>query len=61
MGNFKKFSYNFGTSVMTFEGLLEMFESDSADKCTIKFPFPLMGVCTEGLACADPGARNPSV
>jgi hypothetical protein len=44
---------------MTFEGMGEMFEGDSADTCTGKFPLVLMGGRAEGLACADPGARTP--
>ena len=37
-----------------------MFEVDSADKCAGKLPLMLMGGRAECLACADPGARNPS-
>ena len=44
---------------MTSEGLGEMFEGDSSDKCAGKYPLTLMGGLTEGLACADPGARTP--
>ena len=44
---------------MTSEGLGEMFEGDSADTCAGKFPLVSMGGRAEGLACADPGARNP--
>ena len=44
---------------MTSEGLGEMFEGDSADKCAGKFPLVSMGGRAEGLACADPGARTP--
>ena len=44
---------------MTSEGLGEMFEGDSADTCTRKFPLMLIGGQAEGLACADPGVRNP--
>ena len=44
---------------MTSEGLGEMFEDDSADMCTGKFPIVSMGGRAEGLACADPGARTP--
>ena len=40
---------------MTSEGLGEMFEGDSADKCAGKFPLVSMGGPAEGLACADPG------
>ena len=43
---------------MTFEGLGEMFEGDSADTCAGKFPLVSMGERAEGLACADPGART---
>ena len=44
---------------MTSEGLGEMFEGDSADTCAGKFPLVSMGGRTEGLACADLGARTP--
>jgi hypothetical protein len=44
---------------MTFEGMGEMFEGDSADMCAGKFPLVSMGGRAEGLACADPGARTP--
>ena len=44
---------------MTFEGMREMFEGDSADTCAGKFPLVSMGGRAEGLACADPGARTP--
>ncbi len=44
---------------MTSEGLVEMFEGDSADTCTKKFLLVLMGGQAEGLACADPRARTP--
>ena len=44
---------------MTSEGLVEMFEGDSADMCGGKFPLVSMGGRAEGLACADPGARTP--
>ena len=44
---------------MTSEGLGEMFEGDSADKCAGKFPLVSMGGQAEGLACADLGARTP--
>ena len=44
---------------MTFEGLLEMFEGDSADTCAGKFPLMSIGGRAEGLACAEPGARTP--
>ena len=47
------------TSDMTFEGLVEMFEGDSADMCAGKFLLVSMGGRAEGLACADPGARTP--
>jgi hypothetical protein len=36
-----------------------MFEGDSADTCAEEFPVMSMGGRTEGLACADPGARTP--
>jgi hypothetical protein len=44
---------------MTSEGLCEIFEGDSADMCTGKFPLMSMGGRVEGLGCADPGARTP--
>ena len=48
---------------MTSKGLGDMFEGDSADMCAGKFPLVSMGVQaegrSEGLACADPGARTP--
>ena len=44
---------------MTSEGLGEMFEGDSADTHTGKFPLVSMGGRAEGLACADLVARIP--
>ena len=44
---------------MTYEGLGEMFEGDSADTCAGKFPLMSMGGRAEGLACADLGVRTP--
>ena len=44
---------------MTSEGLGEMFEGDSADKCGGKFPLMSMGGRAEGPVCADPGERTP--
>ena len=44
---------------MTFEGLGEMFEGDSADTIGGKFPLMLMGGQAESLACAKPEARTP--
>ena len=44
---------------MTSEGLGEMFEGDSADKCAGKFLLMSMGGRVEGLECADPGAKTP--
>ena len=44
---------------MTFDGLGEMFEGDSADPLPGKFPLVSMGGRVEGLACADPVARTP--
>ena len=44
---------------MTSEGLVVMFEGDSADVCAVKFRLVSMGGRAEGLACADPGARTP--
>ena len=37
----------------------EMFEGDSADTCTGKFPLMSMGGRAEDLACTEPGVRNP--
>jgi hypothetical protein len=58
-GSFQKLSYGSETSDMTYEGLGEMFEGDSADKCSGRFPLVSMWGQVEGLACADPGARTP--
>ena len=44
---------------MTFEGMGEMFEGDSADTFAGKFLLVSMGGRAEGLACPDPGARTP--
>ena len=44
---------------MSSEGLGEMFEGNSVDTCSGKFPLTLMGGRAEGLACADLGARTP--
>ena len=44
---------------MTSVGLGLMFEGDSADMCTGKFPLMSMRGQAEGIACADPGARTP--
>ena len=43
---------------MTSEGLGEMFEVDSADICTGKFPLMLMRGGANGQACTD-GERGP--
>ena len=43
---------------MTSEGLGEMFEGDSADTCTGKFPLVSMGGRADRQACAD-GERGP--
>jgi hypothetical protein len=43
---------------MTSEGMGEMFEDDSADKCARKIPLVAMGAEQKGLACADPGPRT---
>ena len=40
------------------QGLGEMFEGDSADTLTGKFPLVSMGGREEGLACADLVART---
>jgi hypothetical protein len=52
------FPKKFRTLDMASEGLGEIFEGDSADTCTGKFPLMLMGGQVEGLACADPGTRT---
>ena len=44
---------------MSSEGLGEMFQGDSADRCAEKFPLVSMGVRAECPACADTGARTP--
>ena len=44
---------------MTSEGLGDIFEGDSSDMCTGKFPLMSMGGRAKGLACADLGARTP--
>ena len=44
---------------MTSDGLGEMFEGDSGDTLTRKFPLVSTGGRAEGLACADPVARTP--
>ena len=41
------------------KGLGEMFKGDSEDICAGKYSLISMGGRTEGLACADPGARTP--
>ena len=42
-GYFQKLSYGSETLDMTSEGLGEMFEGDSADTCTGKFPLTSLG------------------
>ena len=44
---------------MSSEGLGDMFEGDSADRCIGKFPLVFIGVRAECPACADTGARTP--
>jgi hypothetical protein len=44
---------------MTSEGLVEMFEGDSADTGAGKFLLVSMWGGAEGLVCTDLGARNP--
>jgi hypothetical protein len=44
---------------MTSEGLVEMFEGDSADTCAGNLPLVSMGGRAEGLVCTDPRARTP--
>ena len=46
---------------MSSQWLGEMFESVSADICTGKFPLMSMGDRAEGLACADPEVRTPTL
>ena len=58
-GYFPKLSKGSETLVMTSEWLGEMFESEFADTCTVKFPLVLMVGWAEGLASVDPGARTP--
>jgi hypothetical protein len=43
---------------MTLEGLGEMFEGDSSDTCTRKFPLELIGGRKKGLACAQLSDHN---
>ena len=43
---------------MTSEGLGEMFEGDSADMCSGKFPLVSMGGRADSQACAD-GEQGP--
>ena len=45
---------------MSSEGLGEMFEGDSADRCAGKFPLVSMGVRAECPACADTVLFGPS-
>ena len=59
MGVFSKCVLGFRNFDMTYEGLGEMFEGDSADMCAGKFPLVSMGGRAEGLVCADPGAKTP--
>jgi hypothetical protein len=44
---------------MTYDGLGEVFEGDSAVTPVGKFLLTSMGSGGEGLACADPGAKTP--
>ena len=44
--------------ILTSEWLGEVFEGDSADMCTGKFPLVSMGGQANGQACAD-GERGP--
>jgi hypothetical protein len=57
-GYFEKLSKGSKTSVMTSDGLGEVFEGDSADMCGGKFPLVLMGGRANGQVCAD-GERGP--
>ena len=45
---------------MTSDGLWEMFEGDSVDMCTGKFPLMLMGGRANGQACTDSDQGPPS-
>ena len=45
---------------MTSEGLLEMFEGDSADMCAEIFSLTLMGGLANGQACAGGERGTPS-
>ena len=42
-----------------FEGLLQMFEGDSAGTCTGRFLIVSIGGRAKGLVCADPGSKKP--
>ena len=44
---------------MTFDGLGEMIEGESADMCAGNFPIAVMGRRAEGLVYADLGSRTP--
>jgi hypothetical protein len=57
-GYFEKLSNGSKTSDMTSEGLGEVFDGDSADTCTEKFPLVSMWGRANGQACAD-GERGP--
>ena len=57
-GYFEKLSNGSKTSDMTSEGMWEVFEGDSADTCTGKFPLVSMGGRADRKACAD-GERGP--
>jgi hypothetical protein len=44
---------------MTYEGLGEMFEGDSADMCGGKFPLVSMGGRSGGSSVRRPGSEGP--
>ena len=44
---------------MQSEGLAEMFEGDSADTCTGKFPLVSMGGASGGSRVHRPGSEDP--
>ena len=44
---------------MTSEGLGKMFEGDSADTCSRKFPLMLMGGASGGSSVRRPGSEDP--
>ena len=57
-GYFEKLSNGSKTSDMTSEGMREVFEGDSADTCTGKFPLVSMGGRADPSIVPD-GERGP--